>query len=148
MNTASLMNRFLLLLLVVGCMSCKVAAPQFVNVKMAGKEDGQPLKVEVTVKNPNSFALKLKKVNLEIVYNDKVIGRAYINHKVRIAGKSTGTAPILLELEKLDMGTMMTGFLSRKNAVEFRGKVRCAAGIFPKTFRMKAGMALDLKDFM
>lgn len=60
------------------------------------------LKIMVPIENPNNFSFKVKNVNLDLLVNDKNVGKVKKLEKVKIKAKSKETYPVSFELAPQD----------------------------------------------
>ena len=151
------MSRYVYIILfgaLVFCQSCKIAAPLVTDVKsfnFKNTETGKTgVEVEFKIKNPNGFALKIKRFDFEVTVNNKVLGKAYASKKIKIARQSEMYYPILLESDISEVSTLLSGFgtlLQGKTEVMMKGSVKCGAGFLSKKFKVEAKAKINLKDF-
>jgi LEA14-like dessication related protein len=133
--------------------ACKIKAPvvsDFKTTDVKKNESGKTgIELQVHIKNPNAFALRIKRLNFEVYMNDKVLGTAYSNKKIKIARKSDGTHTVFLETDINQMKTIMTSlgaFFTQKSEFGLRGNVKCSAGIIPKRFKVDVKTKVNITD--
>lgn len=133
--------------------ACKIKAPvvsDFKTTEFRKNESGKTgIELQVHIKNPNAFALRIRRLNFEVYVNDKVLGTAYSNKKIKIARKSDGTHTVFLETDMNQMKSMMTSLgtlFSQKTEFGLRGNVKCSAGIIPKRFKVDVKTKVNIKD--
>jgi LEA14-like dessication related protein len=63
------------------------------------------LKIMVSIKNPNNFAIKVKKVDLDLLVNDRDMGKIGNMEKLNIPANSSETYPVSFELTPKDAVT-------------------------------------------
>jgi LEA14-like dessication related protein len=140
-------------MLLIASAGCKVKAPMLTEVKSVNFKNTESGKVglvlDLKIKNPNAFALKVKNLNFEVYLNDKVLGKAYSDKKIKINKNSDGYHSIYLETDidqlKGLMGSLGSLF-SQKTEFGLKGKVKCSAGIIPKRFKVDVKTKVNLKD--
>jgi LEA14-like dessication related protein len=134
--------------------ACSISAPLITDVKsvdLKNTEKGtKGMEVAFRIKNPNAFALKVKRFDFEISINKKPIGKAYSVRKIKIAKHSEAYYPILLETDIDQAKTLLTGFGSLfqgKTEVAMTGSVKAVAGFLSKKFKAEVKAKINLKDF-
>ena len=94
------------------------------------------LKIGVKIYNPNSFSLKIKPSTVDVFVNDELIGKAFLDEKVKIIRKKEDTyfAKVHIDLED---GVLMKFFkyaLKDKVQIRIKGKIKGSVlGITQKT---------------
>jgi LEA14-like dessication related protein len=76
------------------------------------------LKVMVPIENPNDFSFKIKNVNLDLVINDRNVGKIKKMDKVTIPANSKEIYPVSFELTTADALTnilFLIGELQKRN---------------------------------
>ncbi len=125
-----------LFLLITSCAS--IAPPEFrgsEGMKLE-KIDGRKISLTAGVKvyNPNWFGVKVKPSNVEVYIENKYVGKAFLEKKVKMKAKreSTLKVPIRAELEEGALLTLLK--YSTKDQVElhFKGVVKGGVFIFSK----------------
>jgi LEA14-like dessication related protein len=82
---------------------------------------------DVVMFNPNNISLQLKSVEIDILVNDKLVGRIDQTHQVMISRKSEFSLPVSVAVSLKDLGLVnaFAGLLGGKTfPVQFKGFMR------------------------
>ncbi len=145
---------FLFVTLLLCLQACSISAPLITDVKSVdfkNTETGKKgMEVAFKIKNPNAFALKVKRFDFELSINNKPIGKAYSVRKIKIARHAEAYYPILLETDIDQAKTLLTGLGSLfqgKTELAMTGSVKVGAGFLSKKFKAEVKAKINLKDF-
>ena len=85
--------------------------------------------------NPNRYALKLKKADLDISFNDHYVGHTVVDSQLTLKGRDTSFVPIRLQASAKDVLVNAARLLiSPSVRVKIEGKATVGRGSFFKTF--------------
>ena len=125
------MTRYFWLLMIVLAGSCapkeQVEFRKVLNVRLEAVAKTPTLKADLVFYNPNKGNAKLKKIEMDILLNDKSAGRIDQTLNQKIKGQSEFTVPIEVKLALKELGllnTIINIFGGKKNEVRMLGKVR------------------------
>jgi len=125
------MKKYLWLLIFPVLWSCQqkedVEFRKVLNVRFEMVSKSPMLKADMVFYNPNQTRAKLKKIELDILVNDKKAGIINQTLNQQIEGKSEFTVPIEVTLSLKDLGLMdalVSLFGGKKYAVRMMGKIR------------------------
>lgn len=142
------MTRIKQLLIVIAAttffMSCSIQQIDIGNPENIEIEElsmrGIKLKLMVPIENPNNFSFKIKNVNLDLLVNDRNVGKVKKMDKVLIPANSKDVYPVSFELEPKDALTnilFLVGELqSRSPDLEVKGTVTVAKFGVPKRIKV------------
>ncbi len=99
------------------------------------------LKIMVPIENPNNFSFTLKGVNLDLIVNDKNVGKVQKMDKLRIPANSKQTYPVTFELTTKDALSnilYLVGELQkRKPKLEIIGTITVSKLGIPKRIKVE-----------
>jgi LEA14-like dessication related protein len=99
------------------------------------------LKVMVPIENPNDFSFKIKNVNLDLVINDRNVGKVKKMDKVKIPANSKEVYPVSFELTTADALTnilFLIGELQKRNPeLAITGTVTVSKFGIPKRIKVE-----------
>ena len=100
-----------------------------VGAVIGGKTD---LSAIVKIYNPNSFGLKLKRAEADIVVNGQHAGHSLLDTTISIPGKDTFYVPVTLELDMRGLFSNALQMLmgKREATVDVDGRVKIKKGMF------------------
>jgi LEA14-like dessication related protein len=149
--------RFLLfiLLLVVAASSCRQPRElvyqdiQNFSLKQAGLQKST-LSMVVRLYNPNNYKLRLKKSDIEVFVNGKLLGKMSTDGGVSIARRDTSSLPVMLDVS---LGGVLSGLLgaafNSEVTVKLSGSIKAGRhGIFvrvPVDYESKQDVSSLLK---
>lgn len=140
---------FLIIIFVSSCKIKKIEIGKFENYRLVNVgENKANIEFSVPVSNPNNFGFTISKINLDILLNDKEIGKVNKLNKIRIPAKSNQLYPILLEL-KLDktvssIPSLMAGLMKNKIGVKTKGYIKVRKFLISKKFPIDQQEVLKL----
>jgi LEA14-like dessication related protein len=104
--------------------------------------------VDLLVKNPNKFGIKVKKSFLDIYIGDSYLGKGKLTKAIKIKRKreSNLTIPIELALEKGALFKLMRLATAKKTTVRVEGVVRGSAMGIPKRVKVNKTKEMSIKD--
>lgn len=115
-----------------------------------GKIDGKAINftVDATVFNPNWYALKVKKSNVDVFLEGQLIGKLYLDDKVKMKGKgeSNLSVPMRMELVEGAMITLMRYALKSNVQLRLTGKVKGGVFFISKKFPVDEQRTVSGKD--
>ncbi len=99
-------NLLLLIFLTSFFFSCKVQQlnignPEGIEIEELSMKSVR-LKIMVPIENPNNFSFKVKNVNLDLLVNDRNVGKVKKLEAVKISAKSKEVYPVSFELSTKD----------------------------------------------
>lgn len=135
------MRRFLLFgFVALAAFSCAPKEPvvlREVHIRSVdlGKNGSSPiLKADAIFYNPNKGSLRLKKIDLDILLNEKPAATIHQELNAAIKGQSEFTIPLEVQLSLNDAGlldTILSLFGGKKYDIRFTGKIKVRVGGFP-----------------
>ena len=151
MNSLKTLKLFTLIFLTVFLTSCiksveigKIEKVKVNKISMTGIN----LEIQIPIKNPNFFDLKLKEVDINLTVNDIELGTIENVSKVVIPAKSDEiiTFPIDLKLDNVLSGAIaLIAGLSKKNAnIKLDGTIKAKALFFTKTIKINKDQKVKL----
>jgi LEA14-like dessication related protein len=115
-----------------------------------GKIDGKAINftVDATVFNPNWYALKVKKSNVDVFLEGQKIGILYLDEKVKMKGKSESSlsVPMRIVLEDGAMITLMRYALKKDVQLRLTGKIKGGIFFISKKFPVDEQRSVSGKD--
>jgi LEA14-like dessication related protein len=92
--------------------------------------------IKTQVENPNWYALKVKKSNVEVLIENKKMGTVFLDTKVKFKRKSDSehSIPLRASLEKGALLQLMQYSMEDKLQLNIKGKVKAGVFFFSKTF--------------
>jgi len=89
--------------------------------------NGVRLKIMVPIENPNNFSFKIKKVNLDLIINERNVGKVNKLEKVSITANSNEIYPVSFALETkeaLSNILFLVGELQKRNPeLQIKGSI-------------------------
>ncbi|MES2798671.1 MAG: LEA type 2 family protein [Bacteroidota bacterium] len=125
-------------LLLVMLSACAISEPEFNGFEgyRMKKIDGREVQLEIDadIENPNWFAFKLKKSNLEVFVDQNFLGTLHLDKKVKLKRKSSGiiTIPLQAMLEEGALFSLMKYAGKDKVDVRLKGTAKVGVFIFSK----------------
>jgi len=99
------------------------------------------LSITATVYNPNFFNIKMKKANMDLILNDKVIGTVSQVEQIEIIGRKEKDYKILVSIEMKDflsnLMSMYRVLMNERNQLSLSGSVQVRYLLFSKTFQVE-----------
>ena len=128
------------LVLILSCGSCAVfEEPDFefsgVDIGEIGADEATFM-VKAQVENPNWYALKVKKSQVDVLIENKKMGTIYLDNKIKFKRKSDGehSIPLRASLEKGALLQLMQYSMEDKLQLNIKGKVKAGILFISKTF--------------
>jgi LEA14-like dessication related protein len=92
--------------------------------------------VNAQVENPNWYALKVKKSNVEVLIENKKMGTVFLDNNIKFKRKSDieHSIPLRATLEKGALLQLMQYSMKDEIQLNIKGKVRAGIFFFSKTF--------------
>lgn len=110
------------------------------------QKNGKMMTADVTLSilNENSFPIVVKPSQLDVLMNDRLIGIAYLNKKVKFNKKSTEDyiANVSFENQGIKIMDIIGAAFSGKMKLRFSGKVKAGNGVISKKFKVD-----EVKEF-
>jgi LEA14-like dessication related protein len=97
------------------------------NIRLDAVSNNPMLKADMVFYNPNKASAKLKKIDMDILVNEKVAGTVDQALNQKIKGESEFTVPIEVKLNLKEVGlldTIIGIFGGKKYEVRLLGKIR------------------------
>lgn len=142
---------FLFSLLILS--SCAIESPDFNGIEgyRMKKIDGRDVQLEIDadVENPNGFAFKLKKSNLDLYVDDNYLGKLNLDQKVKLKAHSSGviTVPVQAHLEEGALFSMLKYAGKEKINVRLTGTAKVGVFIFSKKLKIDEKRQMSGKIF-
>tara|TARA_Y100000589_G_scaffold132495_1_gene126403 strand:+ start:70562 stop:71038 length:477 start_codon:yes stop_codon:yes gene_type:complete len=142
-SNISVKGAFLLLLLLsLLFQSCTIHDVEVLGVENFNAEnistDGISVGVDVKIKNPNSFAIKVKKIELDVYVKKDLLATTHLDKTIKIKPKSTQTYHFVISdkngslNKKLIPKLMLNGLTGGKFPIKYDGYVKGKVFIFSK----------------
>ena len=111
----------------------QVVFRKVLNIRLDMVSNAPVLKADIVFFNPNKQGAKLKKINLDILVNEKKGGEVdqVLNQKIK--GESEFTVPIEVKLNLKEIGlldTLINIFGAKKYTIRMVGKIRVSVSGF------------------
>ena len=117
------------------------------NVKSTSLEIG----FDLNIQNPNDRSFKISNTDLEVHFNQVLIGETTLLKNVEVPGKFNGTKHFTMQLdseepfEKLIL-PLLVGGLTGNSKMKLEGEVAGKIGLLKKRFDVKHTAPLNLSD--
>lgn len=104
--------------------------------------------VDVSVFNPNGFALKVRKSTFDLYVNDVYIGEAKLLKKYKMKRKKTtlGNVPVEVKLEKGVIFQLMRFMKDKSVELRLKGKLKASALGIPNKQDIDQTKTVNLED--
>ncbi len=143
-------NAFSLLIFGIFIVSCATFKEpelvRFEGVKFNKLEDKSlSFTVNARVKNENAYSLKLKPCHVNVYLQDQLVGKVYVDKKVKINRKSESSLsfPLRAALEDGALLTMLRLSLQKEISVRVQGKLRLGASILSGRFAIDTSRVIS-----
>jgi len=134
MNTKKYLHAVLIIFLAICFTACqKPLAPEYLgidNLKI-GKLSVQESQISTNLKfyNPNTFNLQLKKAEMDIFVNDKLIDHYILDSTIYIAKKDTFYIPVSVKIDFRNIfSNALLSLLNNEIKIRLAGEVRLKKG--------------------
>ncbi|MCG8411976.1 MAG: LEA type 2 family protein [Bacteroidales bacterium] len=148
-----LKNLVVLVLSVVLLSSCgfynSVEVGDVKNIELKGMANNiLSLKLDVHIKNPNGYKLKIKKMNVDVTINKQYLGTMTIQKPVIVPKKSDQSHSFFVDVEIKNMLAGMSMFYKMKKMknveLELKGKMKVKAMMRNKTIDISEKHSVNL----
>ena len=144
-----ILSYFIVFILVTSCAPLEL--PEFISYEgfKMGKTDAKQVSFSLSVKlkNPNSYALKVKKSSLSLSIDAGKIGIINVEKTIKLPRKKEAIVeiPMNLTLEKGALMRMMTFSMQDSIRLNLEGDVRGGALFFTKKFPLSFSKSISPK---
>ena len=144
-----ILSYFIVFILVTSCASLEL--PEFISYEgfKMGKTDAKQVSFSLSVKlkNPNSYALKVKKSSLSLSIDAGKIGIINVEKTIKLPRKKEAIVeiPMNLTLEKGALMRMITFSMQDSIRLNLEGDVRGGALFFTKKFPLSFSKSISPK---
>ena len=144
-----ILSYFIVFILVTSCASLEL--PEFISYEgfKMGKTDAKQVSFSLSVKlkNPNSYALKVKKSSLSLSIDAGKIGIINVEKTIKLPRKKEAIVeiPMNLTLEKGALMRMITFSMQDSIRLNLEGDVRGGALFFTKKFQLSFSKSISPK---
>lgn len=145
-------KKFLILILISAIsFSCSVQQinignPEGVEVEELSMK-AVKLQIMIPIENPNNFSFKIRNVNLDLIINDRNVGKVKKMDKVKIPANSKDTYPVSFELTTKDALAnilFLIGELQKRNPeLKVTGTVTVSKLGIPKRIKVEHEQNFD-----
>lgn len=134
-------------LILVSCATFKEPElVRFEGVKFNKLEDKSlSFTVSARVKNDNGYSLKLKPCHVNVYLQDQLIGKVYVDKKVKIKKKTEASLaiPLRAALEDGALLTILRYSLQKEVSMRVQGKLRLGASILSGRFAVDTSRVIS-----
>lgn len=134
------------LMVVSGCHTLKAPSVKGIeNFKVGELNKEMNLKFDLSLKNPNAYAVTLRRMNLKLFMNDSLLSYISMDRKTRIISNGEVLIPFTVKpemskLPKLGWSIVSDLFGSKKDSrVKVNGEMTVSKFIFRKRFKFSVG---------
>ncbi len=144
-------NFLILVLISVISFSCSVQQinignPEGVEVEELSMK-AVKLQIMIPIENPNNFSFKIRNINLDLIINDRNVGKVKKMDKVKIPANSKDTYPVSFELTTKDALAnilFLVGELQKRNPeLKVTGTVTVSKLGIPKRIKVEHEQNFD-----
>lgn len=144
----------LLLLVGSGCGYDDVTLEDVSNIKIENaSSDGFDLLMDMEFNNPNGYAITIDHADLDMVLNQKRIGKTVIETAIKIPARSTTTQPVNLHTtyDQSVKGNLLellgVALFAQQIELNATGELKASVFIFSKKIPVNHTEKLSLRDF-
>ena len=105
------------------------------------------LQIMIPIENPNNFSFKIRNINLDLIINDRNVGKVKKMDKVKIPANSKDTYPVSFELTTKDALAnilFLVGELQKRNPeLKVTGTVTVSKLGIPKRIKVEHEQNFD-----
>lgn len=137
---------FPVLISLSGCLTMKAPSVKGIeNFKMGELSKDMNLKFDVGLKNPNNYAITLRKMDLQLFMNDSLLSDISMDKKTKIVSNGEVLIPFTVQpkaarLPKLGWSVISDLFGNKKDSrVKLNGEMIISKFIFRKRFKFSVG---------
>ena len=98
------------------------------------------LAITATVNNPNRFAVKIKDANMDLMFNDRILGAVTQVEQVELEGRAQKDYKIQVSIEMKDMLTNLISLyrvlMNEPKKLNLSGTVQVKSFLYSKTFQV------------